>query len=147
MKFKTLENLRHSYSPVYIIVAVPGSGKSWVCEQLSDKFNHVAHDDYGKAEPYVQALIKASKDGKKPVLAETPFSISKLKTPLENHKIKVYTVFIIEEPETLASRYKERGKALPKGNLTRLETYKKRAKETGSFSGTSQEVLDYLKDI
>lgn len=129
---------------VFIVVGCPGSGKSWVCEQLGHKFDHLKHDDFiGK--DYGSALAEASK-GNKPVLAETPFSISQLKEPLEAKGIKVVPVFISEPDGVIEERYlKRNGKPIPTGHLTRQKTYAERAKLYGAFIGTAQEVLEHLK--
>jgi len=133
--------------PVYLLVAVPGSGKTWVANQLKDKFEHVAHDDYQDGG-YTGALIRMAVNSDKPVLAETPFSISQLVEPLAGRGISVHPIFILEHPTVISERYAAReGKAIPKGHLTRLITYASRAREGGHFAGTSEEVLEHLKKI
>lgn len=136
--------------PIYLVVAVPGSGKSWVCDQLTDLFHYVHHDGYighiKHPEAYVDAILEATETAKKPLLTEAPFSISKIKDPLEAAGHKVKPVFIIEDPAVLSARYlKREKKPIPKGHLTRMGTYAARAKAWKAFTGTSQEVLDYLK--
>lgn len=93
-------------------------------------------------------IIKASRNADKPILAEAPFSISQTKEPLEEAGIKVIPVFIQEHPDVITKRYVDReGKAIPKGHLTRQQTYKVRAHEYGAFQGTSEQVLKHLKEI
>lgn len=136
--------------PVYLVVGCPGSGKSWVCDQLKDQFHYVHHDLYMDmtGPVYVHEIIKAATTSDKPVLAEAPFSISKTKDPLEAHGIKVIPVFIAEDPEVITDRYKNREKKpIPKGHLTRQNTYAQRAKLWKAFSGTSSEVLAHLKQV
>lgn len=133
---------------IYMVVGCPGSGKSWVCEQLEDFFEYVHHDLYiGMAGTrYVEAILEVCETAEKPVLTEAPFSISQLKKPLETAGHEVQCVFIMEDPEVIADRYLNReGKAIPKGHLTRQETYRERASEYDSFIGTSEEVLEFLK--
>ena len=133
--------------PIYLLVGVPGSGKSWVCNQLKDKFEYLAHDDY-IGMPYAKHASASARTGTKPVLIETPFSISQLKNPLEVSGNKVIPVFIIESEDVLKDRYYKRDKKLiPTGHLTRMKTYAERAKEWNAFMGTSQEVLEYLKSV
>jgi hypothetical protein len=134
---------------IYLLAGVPASGKSWICKQLKDQFDYVAHDDYiGKHHDtrYVSAIMRMRDLATKPILIETPFSISKILEPLEQFGCDIEVVFIIEHENTLTFRYLERG-GLPysKGNLTRQETYLQRAKEGNNFFGTSSEVLEYLK--
>ena len=135
--------------PIYLVAGSPGSGKSWVCEQLTDIFHYIPHDDYiNKERSYHDTLKLMAKSGNKPVLTETPFSVSTIKEKLERSGFPVITVFIVEPPEVLAKRYQQRkGEEIPKGHLTRQETYKSRSKEWRCFCGTSSEVLTQLKTI
>lgn len=133
--------------PIYLLVGVPGSGKSWVCNQLSEMYEHIPHDDYMKGG-YLEALLEASDEDGDPILAEAPFSVSQIKEPLEGEGRQVFCVFIIESHNVLSERYYEReGRPIPRGHLTRQETYRERASEYDSFMGTSEEVLEYLTDL
>lgn len=140
--------------PVFLMIGVPGVGKSWVADQVKDVYQYVHHDGFighiNQPEAYVKAILEAWKKAEKPLLAEAPFSISAIKDPLEKAGVKVIPVIILEDPETYKKRYtsdknrEQNVKSIP-GHLTRMETYKKRAKEYKAFSGTSEEVLKYLK--
>lgn len=141
--------------PIYLVVGTPGSGKTWVCQQLGDKFDYLPHDDYGDAKLYVNAILRlAEYNGKKnpneerilPILIETPFSVTQIKEPLEAKGYQVIPVFIIETAEVTSKRYQDRElKPIPKGHLTRIETYKQRAKELNAYSGVASQVLEHLK--
>ncbi len=136
--------------PIYLVVGVPGSGKSWVCEQLQKEFVYVHHDGFighiNQPEVYVKAILDKAQDATKPLLTEAPFSIRSIKDPLVHAGYKVIPVFIIEKDEVVSARYlKREGKPIPKGHLTRVKTYEQRAKESGAFRGTSAEVLKHLK--
>jgi gluconate kinase len=138
--------------PIYMIVAVPGSGKTWITNQIEDRFTFIHHDGYighiNQPQVYVRAILKKADNAEKPILVEAPFSISQIKGPLEKSGYKVHTVFIQEDPSVIARRYSNReGKPIPKGHLTRMKTYASRAREYGGFAGTSQQVLDYLKSV
>lgn len=131
---------------IYLVVGAPGSGKSWVCEQLKGTFEYVPHDLYPKT--YIAEVLERVKTAPKPLLIETPFSVSKIVEPLNQAGYSVIPVFIIETPNVTAERYlKREGKPIPQGHLTRIETYKQRANELKAFQGTSNEVLSYLKGI
>lgn len=133
-----------------MIIGCPGSGKTWVTEQCKDQFEFVHHDLFiGMAgSKYVDAILDAAKTAKKPLLIEAPFSISQIKDPLEAAGLEVVPVFIQELPLTIRTRYWQREKKdIPQGHLSRQDTYLKRAKEWGSFHGTSEEVLAHLKKV
>lgn len=132
---------------IYLIVGVPGSGKSFVCEQLEDKFEYIRNDDY-IGSSYVEAIKATACAAGRPLLIEAPFSISQVKDPLEASGYKVVPIFILEEPHVVSHRYMARtGKAIPKGHLTRMNTYRERAEAWGSFAGTSAQVLAHLKKL
>jgi shikimate kinase len=136
---------------IYLVVGVPGVGKSWVCEQLKAKFLYLRHDDYiGRPErdAYLSAILRASEALEKPVLIEAPFSVSQIKEPLERMRRTVVPVFIVEDRKTLAERYMRReNRPIPQGHLTRQDTYQKRATEGGHFQGTSTQALAYLQSL
>lgn len=129
---------------IYLIVGVPGSGKSWVCNQLKDKFNYIPHDKVHECNTqlYIDNINFIARTRDKPVLAETPFSVSIYTDAIQN----IETVYILEDYNKVLERYEVReGKRPSPGDRTRQETYTKRAKKSNSFSGTSQEVLNYLR--
>lgn len=136
---------------VYLLVGTPGSGKTWVANQLGDRFNVLKHDEwaYGNGQSrasYVEKTIEAARRSQKPVIIETPSSIKQIYEPLIKAGIKVEPVFVLENELTVRSRYMQReGKPIPQQHITRLETYRQRAKEMKAFSGTSNQVLEYLK--
>ena len=139
---------------IYMVVGCPGAGKSWVCEQLTDKFTYVHHDGYIYLQKekgpraYVDEIIKAAAASTKPLLIEAPFSVSQTKDPLESKGFDVTCVYIIENEDVIPARYRKReGKDIPKGHITRQATYRKRAEETKAFFGGSEEVLNHLKAV
>lgn len=130
---------------VIAVIGSPGSGKTWVCEQLKSKYTHLPHDDYINKD-YVKAILDTKSD--KNLLIEIPFSMSKILDPLKAANLLVTTVFVIESLDTLKQRYLEReGKEIHKGHLTRQATFEKRADESKSFKGTAAQVLKHLKDL
>jgi predicted kinase len=132
----------------YMVIGCPGSGKSWVCDQLKNKFDYVHHDAFiGMAgDTYVNEIVRRSEGAKRPLLLEAPFSISKIKEPLERAGFQITPVFIQEDPRTIGERYQKReNKEIPRGHLTRQETYRQRADEWKAFKGTSDQVLEHLK--
>lgn len=143
-------------STIYIIAGTPGSGKTWVCNQLENKFRVVHHDEhlqggftgFGGELGYVKELARQARIGERPVLGETPFSLSKIMEPLQGMGFEVKPVFILESESVTSQRYLDRmGKRIPKGHLTRIRTYRLRSKELNAPAGTSREILEYLKGV
>lgn len=133
---------------IYLVVGTPGSGKSWVCSQLTDKFDYIPHDEFDDTNQYLSAIKRMADFTDKPVLIETPFSVSQILKPLTAYGLNVHPVFIIESPELTAKRYYEReGKDIPQGHLTRINTYIDRAQEYQAPNGSSQFILNYLKSL
>lgn len=131
---------------IYLLVGVPSSGKTWVCNQIKANYNFIPHDDYLKGG-YIEAIVKEIPSDK-PLLIEAPFSISQTTTPLEAVGHKVTQVFIIEPEDTLKERYMAReGRNIPPQHMTRQKTYLKRAIEGGHFYGTSSQVLEHLRAV
>jgi hypothetical protein len=140
---------------IFILVGSPGSGKTWVANQLRDKYTYVAHDSYGlkSSKEYLMAISAHAHASDKPIVCETPFSLSQIQKPLLERGYEVQPVFILEEPSVTRQRYEMRyqthkigQKQMPQGHLTRIETYKERAKELNAPSGTSAEILDYMRN-
>lgn len=159
--------MREMSQPVYLVCGVPGSGKTWVCRQLKDKFTYVPHDqcwkhptkkpDASKDNPewapgavstHVECVVKAVKEGLKPVITESPFNERAVKEELEAKGVTVRPYFVIEAPETARKRYEKReSKKYPKHFYSRAKSIETRAKEWSVPSGTSEEVLEMLKGV
>lgn len=134
--------------PIYLVIGAPGSGKTWVCKQLTDKFDYLPHDDFmaQNVRAYVVAAERLAKFSEKPVLLETPFSVTQIMDPLTMKGLKIIPVFIIESESTTKKRYEQReNKPIPQGHLSRIKTYIERARLLQAFSGTSSQVLEHLK--
>lgn len=133
--------------PIYLICGVPGSGKTWVCDQLENDFTYVAHDDHVN-KTYPMELFNYSRTSDKPILADCPFAERVLREELIARNLKVIPVFIVEDAQTVKARYEKREqRSIPKNFLTRAQTIGARAAEWKAFRGTSAEVLAHLKGI
>jgi gluconate kinase len=145
---------------VHMVCGVPGSGKSWVCEQLTEKFAYVKHDDYIDYKPHLRAVHTtsterdflaaivnaATKD--KPVLVDCPFGERELRRKIEALGLAVKPWFIVEPTEVVKSRYHARtGKELPKASVTRSVTILNRAEEWGAPHGKAVSVLEALRRV
>lgn len=150
--------------PVYLVCGVSGSGKSWLCRQLKDKFNYVPHDScwthpqlkpiqgedqewpQGAKSTHVETIIREAKKSEKPVLTECPFGERPVKEAIEAAGVTVIPIFIIEQPGIVRLRYRARtGKSPQQSVMTRALSIRDRADEWKAESGTSQEVLDILR--
>lgn len=134
---------------VYLVCGSPGSGKTWACERVSDKFCYIPHDDFIKGPvTHLRAVCEAAMRQDKPVVTEVPFSVVELKNPLEARGFKVTCVFIVESRQVLVDRYTARdGRHPPERHITQMLNYPKRAREWKCFAGTSSEVLEHLKSV
>lgn len=135
---------------IIILVGTPGSGKTWVANQLTDKFCVVAHDIYGMTSmrAYVHTISEFANRETRPVLCETPFSLTQIQHPLMALGFEVVPIFIIETPEVTRQRYEAReNRPIPTGHLTRIRTYIQRAKDLNSPIGTAEEILKLLKEF
>ncbi len=131
---------------IYMVCGVPGSGKTWVCSQLLDKFEYISHDLYLK--DLVSEIGSRSLRSLKPILIDCPFGERKLKESLEEVQLEVIPLFIVENPETVKLRYETReGKPFSKSNYTRCSTISDRAKEWNAIQGTSEFILSYLNTL
>lgn len=132
--------------PCYLICGVSGSGKTWVCKQLTDKFLYIPHDEH--IHDIAQVVLRASIVSEKPIITECPFGERVQRGSLEVLGIVVKPFFVVERPEIVAKRYYDREKkTLPQNALTRASTIINRAYEWGCPWGTAKEILEKLKAI
>ena len=131
--------------PIHLICGVPGSGKTWVAKQCTDKYEWVPHDDHAVAE-YYKALIQLAKWGDKPVLGEAPFRVSVLVDQLKALGAYVEEHWIIEPLDVTKQRYEQRmSKPFPKQHYSNLMRYEEHTRGH-RYRGTSEEVLKNLRN-
>lgn len=129
---------------IYLVCGVPGSGKTWVCEQLTHKFHYIPHDLHS----HKKLVHLASQMNDRYIVMDCPFAERKLRDLLEDADIIVKPIFIVEEPDVIKSRYLKRNGYMPTpGILTRANTIMEKVREWDAYYGTSKEVLAYLKKI
>jgi hypothetical protein len=130
--------------PIYLICAVPASGKTWACKQLTHKFDWVPHDAHPVARYYI-AILEAAKQSTKPILAEAPFRISELYDQLTKRGAVVKDYWILEPLEVCKRRYEQReGKAYLDQHIRAHAKYAARLKGSYARQGTSAQVLAML---
>ena len=136
-----------SNSPVkpvlYLVCGVSGSGKTWVCSQLTQKFAYLSSDTSGR-DGHIAKLLEMSKEGR-PLLYDLSVGIS---TFIKRHSdlFEIFPVFIVETKEVVLERLKLRGTG-DRLSEARLVAIDKRTAKYGVFSGTAGEVLEYLRGV
>jgi transposase-like protein len=127
---------------VYFVVGASGAGKSWVCEQLTDMANYVNYDK-GDRMAHSSSILDAWIKNNRPCLFDPTTNV----ITYFNSFSTLFTVKLIvidELYDVVSNRLLGRG-----GQVT--NSLKKRVKRMNSlskkaeFSGTSDEVLQYLK--
>lgn len=122
---------------VILVAGVSGSGKSWVCNQL-DK-TYFPFDKIDKKN--IRSIIYNS-DSPIVVYDPTVFISSFIKRNKDVFNIKL--IIIVESEDVIKSRLISRGGAFT-ANIARRINRMNQIKCAAEFSGTSQEVLDYIK--
>src|ERR1700743_73430 len=129
---------------VYLVCGVPGSGKTWLCEQVADKLDFLAHDDFPVSD-YHKAIKRLAEFSDKPVLAEAPFRVSVLADQLRAEGVEVKEYWVIESDAVTKARYEQRmGKPFPNQHSSNLRRYEERTRGL-STRGTSSQVLEMLR--
>jgi group I intron endonuclease len=142
LTFQYLEEKIIKKPIVYMVCGLSGSGKSWVCNQLSNMCNYVSFDNTSK-DKHIELLIEAGKAGKTSLYDPTIGVSSFIKH--NSDKFDIRPTFIIELKNIISARLEARGGMWREGMDNRLKSMDKRTIRYGVFHGTSQEVLDYLK--
>ena len=143
------QNKRINFDPtqktVYIVSGIAGSGKSWVCGQLKDhdKFHYVSYDSNRKST-HLNSIMNAPND--KIVLYDLNIKTS---TFIRRHckDFNLRFVTILGDFLQVKQQLKDRGGKITKGTYKRWKVMEKRAKTYGEFSGSSTDVLKYLKSL
>lgn len=127
--------------PMFIVCGPPGSGKSWVCDQLVG-VNYISYDAVPKEQHY-HYMVELSKNGR-PIVYDPFRKVSTLRARYKD-MFNIKVVSIREEPETVMDRLKRRGSKL---TLDEVRAHCDRANKNhkiADFCGTSQQVLEYLR--
>lgn len=144
-KHKTCKGLTFRYCEekkplLYMVIGVSGSGKSWVCSQLTDKFNYIAYDKHKKSEIVDTLLSNADK----PLLYDPVIGISTF-INRNTDKFDIRVAAIVEDFITVKDRLIKRGGKLTKSIYNRYNVIKRRSDKYADFTGDSKKVLDWLK--
>lgn len=130
--------------PVYLLCGVPGSGKTWCAKQVAHLAEYIPHDQF--YENHGHEILKRVQQVTLPIVTECPFAERELRARLEKFGVKVKPYFVIEDPHIVIERYQKReGKRPGQNVITRATTIVKRAEEWGCPMGSSDEILELLK--
>lgn len=122
---------------VIVIAGVSGAGKSWVCSQLKDKL-YLPFDKIDKKN--VRSIIY-NLDSAEVVYDPTVHVTSFIRRNKDIFNIRL--IVIDELEDVIRCRLESRGGAYTK-NIERRIKRIRQIKSAAEFSGTSQEVLNYL---
>lgn len=133
---------------IYLLCGVPGSGKTWVAEQLESLFTYVRHDHFEKRCDLLEAIGQAIAKGEKNLIVDCPFDERTLRSQVEMYGFEVIPIFIVENLGTISARYQQReGKRPTKNILTRARTIMNKVVEWNAVYGTSEEILKHFKEL
>lgn len=132
-----------SQQTIYIVSGIAGSGKSWVCNQLTSKFHYIAYDK-NKKKDHLHLIRSAPKD--KIILYDLNINTSTfIRRNCEEFNIRFVT--ILGDFLQVKQQLKDRGGKITKGTYSRWKVMKKRANTYGECQGSSSEILKYLKNL
>lgn len=137
-------DLKSDIQTVYLLIGAPSAGKSWVANQLLDKFQYISYDDISKK----YHLDKLREPSSKLKIYDPTFKIS---TIIRRHsnEFNFVIVSIYEAEEVLRERIRMRGGEWTETITKRNDVANKRFTKYGAngFMGTSDEVLNFLRSV
>jgi len=136
-------DVRKKYKDVYMLCGVAGAGKSWVANQLLDSFHYVSFDGISKSQ---HVDVMRQYNGEKPILYDPNIKVSTF-IKRHSHEFNIIPIFILETEEVVKSRIALRGGTWTPHIPKRIAVMHARNAKYGVFSGTAQEVLNYLKSL
>jgi hypothetical protein len=141
IEFKSSRKNHFIKKNVFIVAGVSGSGKSWVCSQLADIAQYIPFDDCDKKN--IRSIIFNAQE-EKIIYDPTVHVTSFIKRNSDVFNIRL--LVINESLDVVKTRIQSRG-----GEFTdnMIKRHKRMAiiKNAAEFSGTSNEVLNYLKKV
>jgi hypothetical protein len=126
-----------------IVIGCSGSGKSWVCRQLTDKYHYVPYDEIPRK--YLMLHLQSQRRDH-PILLDLPIKIS---TFIRRHsdEFDVRVVAVMGDFLKVKQQILGRGGKITPTLYKRWKIIKKRADKYAEFVGDSEQVLEYLKRL
>lgn len=144
-------NSENTIQTCYLLIGVPGSGKTWIMNKLRSQFYCISHDDFtlaGLGDLIPKEVSMTALTSSRPLLLDCPFGEDALYEALTRQGIPVVPLVIVEAPGIIKTRYEARERMMcPQKHLTRAGNMKAKADRIGAFSGTSEEVLAQLRHV
>jgi hypothetical protein len=125
---------------LYIVCGPSGSGKNWLANNLSDKYEVIDMDKLG----FDGALV-AAEAATKPALVVINMQATRFVKLLAEKDIRVAICTIIENEETIRSRLAMRNGTFTPDIAKRMNRYASISAKLAHFSGTQTEVMDWLR--
>ena len=126
-----------------LIIGCSGSGKSWVCRQLTHLYHYVPYDETPKTK--LLDILK-SQPTDLPLLLDLPIKIS---TFIRRHssEFNIRVVAIMGDFETVKQNLILRGGKITPTLPKRWAIIQKRADKYAEFVGDSEAVLRYVRGM
>lgn len=143
--FLKQKNIDPTQPTILVVSGIAGSGKSWVCKQLSEsnKFQYVSYDgNRNKTHLDLLRAIPTDKIGLYDLNMKTSTFIRR-----HHHEFNIRFVTVLGDFITVKTQLLGRGGKITKGTYKRWKVMKKRAAKYGEFQGSSSEVLEYLNSL
>lgn len=121
-------------STVYLVCGVAGSGKTWVCKQLEHMIHYVPYDEQGVVVPTQEFELH-----------DRTVHISTTIERWRAQGIAVVPVFVMGDFITVKSQLISRGGQVTVGLYKRWRRMQQLANRYSYFTGSSREVLRFLK--
>ena len=137
--FKYLQDAYNEKPVMYVVAGAPGAGKSWVCNNF-DKTAYVSYDKTPKEDQRFELMSRALNN---PVIFDPCVGVSTCIKEYED-VFDVRLLVICEDVDIIKSRLLNRGGKITDSILARIKRMESLAK-LATFSGTSQQVLEYLQ--
>lgn len=127
---------------LFILIGAPGTGKTWLCDKLSNDFNIISSDRMrGDIDSAVSEALKDSK----PVIVDLPFRI---KAFIERWRARVpdcVVVALVEEESVHKIRLAMRGGELTKSVKRRIVRINNIFNRYGNISGNQSYLINRLE--
>lgn len=129
----------------YMLCGQSGSGKTTMLNAFKESF-HTLHYDEIRRDDIKSNIDEAVSSSVKPVIIDIPIKISTLIKEFQD-EYDITCIFILEDIEVIKERIANRNGRITKSIERRYKRMRSLNKKYGTFSGTYNEVEQYLKTL